>query len=225
MKRLTAALLSLAAIVMLALPAQAVKLASEPLKFRTHKATAASGEILKDDFLTWGTTCLACAVDSSTFFRLNTAGTTHGIAQWDTTVAISTEGWSIPQTSGVADSAVVARLIVYAGSADHGVSDSVYVGIQVSPDGRVWNYVNPIKDVIGTNPVTAVAAAVAGFGVTESGGDGDVYSLVFRKGGEVSGSLPDRYNFWQWPYLRFVISGDHTATVSALSAKIVYWVE
>lgn len=224
MKRFIAsALLATVALALLASVASAVHWAApDQLVFRTHKVTAGTGETLKDSYLTWGTSCLACAVDSLYFTRLNTAGTTHGVAQWDTTLAVNTAGWAIPQTSGVADSSVVAKLVVYAAGAAHGVSDSVHVGIQVSVDGVTWNYVNPIKDVAGANPITAVAAAVAGFGVPELGGDGDNYTLMFRAGGGLSGSLPDRYNFWSWPLIRFVISGDHTATVSMLSAKLFH---
>jgi hypothetical protein len=223
MKRIFSAALLCAVALSLAAPAFSARMVTEPLIFRTHKVTAGTGETLKNDLgITWGTTCNACAVDSLVMNRLGSAAASWPLTQVDTTLAISTANWYIPPTSGAADSSFVARLTLYAGSAQHGTGDSVYIAIQVSPNGMNWNYVNPVKDVAGSNPITAASWAVTGFALLESGGDGGVYSLKIQKGGDLSGSLPDRLNWWQYPLVRFIVSGEHAATYISLAGSLTH---
>lgn len=229
MKRIFAAALFCVVALSLSVPALAAYLKHEPLKFRTHKATAATGEILVDD-LTGTTECKSCAIDSMAFRRLGATGTTLAAAQAETTTAISTAGWARPGAGAAAgDTMLVFRVTFtdgtpYVGSGTFANDDSLIVGVQVSANGRNWNYVNPVKDVAGANPITATSPAVAGFPVLESGGDGATFSLGFSAG--ICGlNLPDRYNCWQWPLMRFIVVNAHAATYQALTCTVTRWAE
>jgi hypothetical protein len=222
MKRFTAALLALAAIVLLALPASASRLVSEQVGFRSHKATAATGEVLKDDVLNFSTSCKACMIDSMVFWRLGATGTTLAVTQAETTVAVSTRGWSLGPNPGPNDS--MAFRVMFENAGSHGAGDSLIIAVQVSSNGSNWCYVNPILNVAGANPITATVPAAAGFVVLEAGGDGASYSIVFSNG-VGGGQLPDRFNCWQWPLLRFIVLNEHAATVHNLGCKVVHWVD
>jgi len=227
-KRIFAVTLLGVAALFLASQAFAAHLVTEPLKWRTHKVTAATGETLKDEDNAV-TACAACVVDSMAFHRLGATGSTQAVAQAETTTAISTNGWAKPGDGNGIDSVMVFRVTFndgtpFTAAGTFGNDDSLIVGVQVSENGRNWNYVNPVKDVVGANPVTATAPAVAGFPLLESGGDGATFSLAFNSG--IGGAnLPDRYNCWQWPFIRFVAVNGHAATYQSLTCSVTHWID
>jgi hypothetical protein len=118
-------------------------LVSSEVKFRTHKATAATGEVLLDSW-TGAAACVACAVDSTATHRVGTQ-----ISVLDTTVAISMEGWSLPPMpiAAATDSTVFCQFTISdaTGTACETGMDSLYVGAQVSMDGQNWVTVMTFK--------------------------------------------------------------------------------
>lgn len=223
MKRVLAGVFVLAAVAMLASPVWAVHLTSKQLMFRTHKATAGTGETLVSDYART-TGCVACMVDSIEYNRLGATGATLAVAQACTTTAFSTAGLAMPPASGVGststDSSVVARVIFTDGGA-HGAGDSLLVAPQVSADGVHWSYVGMIAGQAGANPLTSNVPTDVSMVTLLAGGDIS-FTVGFVK--TITGSrLPDRYNFWTYPLVRFVVLNEHAATVHNLTCKVVHW--
>jgi hypothetical protein len=185
----------------------------EPVKWRTHKLTAASGEVLFTDNL-----CNLCAVDSATTNRL---GVASGSSPLDTTTAISTLAWTVPHanTGLASDSAqVLAVLNVYDPSTlCVSGADSIYIATQGSVDGNTWVTLRTFKN--GT--ISAIASRLDQTNVT-----GAFQGLLSQNGAALANGQPvwryrftfqlpnagqdavDRYQLYHWPLIRFIVCFD-----------------
>ena len=228
MKRLLAAI-SLAALCLLPSLAQAVNvtapfLKTEQLSFRVHKATAAAGENLRDDYV--GTTsCTACMVDSGITNRI---GVQNMVL--DTTTSISTSLWARP--SQVAISAVDTNMVYCAlnvfdnAATSSTTADSIYVSAQASYDGKVWF---TLATLIG-----GTAASITSK-LDQTNGTGTFFGLLNKLG--ASGGSPswiksyklftptsaanDYCGLWRYPLLRFIV-GFPDAYNYSVRAQVIY---
>jgi hypothetical protein len=158
-----------------------------------------------------------------------------GIAKFDTTTAISTDGWLVPGIGSGVDSATVARLLIYDSGLFADVSagktsataESIYVKTQVSPNGSIWFDCAVIP---GQAPVlnaftvqTTVNAAVLTFtNSTNTGISDKMWSVryVAAQGAAGGKVIPDIYSIHTFPYVRWIISGTRATTNHALKAKV-----
>jgi hypothetical protein len=148
-----------------------------------------------------------------------------GIAKFDTTVAISTDGWAVQQcASGAVDSVVTARLLIFdAGLADvsagktSATAESIYIKTQVSANGVAWHDAAIIP---GQSPVinaftvqTTVNAAVLTFTSSTNTSISDkLWSVMFHA---MPSAVPlrsgqDIYHLSTFPFIRFIIMGSRS---------------
>lgn len=206
MKRISAALLAIAALVMLAAPAFAdVGWRTTELGWRFHRidGTSAAYSFKRADVI-------GPYADSVAFNRVGSGGTTMSVANAETSTVISTEGWAYQNRSAVADSPVVARVFIYDAGSTAASVDSLYLAVQASPDGYHWVYMSQVVGVVGTNPVTNSTPAVSAIPLLNSAGTTTstpkVFTFAFNSYPLGSGSnFPDRSNITTWPYLRFIV--------------------
>jgi len=171
----------------------------EDLKFRNNRSAAAAPGIIDSAYAS-------------------------GIAKFDTTTGIATDGWVFPVGGSAVDSATVCRLIIYdAGLADvssgktSATAESIYVKTQVSPNGRIWFDAAVIP---GQAPVlnawtvqTTVNAGVLTFtNSTNTGSSDKMWSVryVAAQGAAGGKVIPDIYSIHTFPYVRWIISGSRT---------------
>lgn len=203
----------------------------EDVKFRSHNASFANqpGAFLDDGFVTTGS--------QNAFDSLYAAG----IAKFDTTVSVSTSGWAIPPRTGSAiDSALVARLFIFDAGGSVGLTsvtlgrtsataESIYIKTQVSPDNTNWF---DCAVIAGHAPVlnawtaqTTVNAAVVTFtSSTNTGLSGKMWSMPYFTSVNGAGlrNGNDIASIWQFPYVRWIISGTRATTNHALRVRIGY---
>jgi hypothetical protein len=170
-------------------------------------------------------------VDSSSFTRQGKGvivGGTTGTA--DTTAPISLVGL-VPNPASFftgADSVAFFRfsLIPTSDCAATTVIDSLYVIPQVSADGGTWECANLVKDgATGCVPYTAASTltqSIPALRITNSG----TASILFHSAisGRTSADVP---NIGTWPYVRFIVLNDISASATAakhsFSARLTGW--
>jgi hypothetical protein len=207
MKRLTAALLALAAIVMLALPASAdVGWKTTQLGWRFHQiaGTSAAYSFARADYT-------GPYADSLEFHRVGSGGATMSVANAETSTVFSNIGNPpAPHSWGINDTTTIFRVIISDAGETATSVDSLLLAAQVSADGRNWVYVNPLLGVAGVNPITATSVRESGFQLLNTAGATTSVPKVFQwsVGKLTTGTgamYPDRNNFITWPYIRFIL--------------------
>lgn len=148
-----------------------------------------------------------------------------GIAKFDTTAGVPTNGWTpLAAAGGAVDSLSVARLIIFdAGLASvtlgktSATAESIYIKTQVSPNNNTWFDCAVIP---GQSPVlnaftvqTTVNAAVITFTASQNTGSSDkMWSLryVAAQGAAGRKDAVDINNVHQFPYVRWIIMGSRS---------------
>lgn len=199
-----------------------------PLKFRNHAAAYGPGVAGVT-----GVDAMGGYIDSTK---------ASGIAKFDTTVTISTEGW-VPQlyTSSAVDSAVVCKLMIFdAGDLatvtlgkTSATAESIYVKVQVSANNIGWH---DCAIIPGQAPVlnaftvqTTVNAAVLTFTSSTNTGQSDkLWSVNFGSATGTANSAAlksgqDINHFWHFPYVRFIIMGTRATTNHNLAASLRFY--
>ena len=193
----------------------------ETLKFRNHNTTFATQSGAFNDAGTLD------AFDSTY---------ASGIAKFDTTTAIATDGWSLANTAGSLDSVTVARLYIY----DAGLStvtlgktsataESIYIKTQVSPNGKTWFDCAVIP---GQSPVlnaltvqTTANAGVLTFTASQNTGSSDkMWTLRYVKAPMAAARKDaiDINHIAEFPLVRWIIYGSRTLNHS-YNAAIAHW--
>lgn len=207
-------------------PVTAPHYVQDVLQWRVHKATAGTGEVLRDDanFTATGTGCNACMVDSVITNRVGVAAASSVL---DTSVAINTTSWWVPQPTGVAADSATALYFQFIAADPTGAScesgaDSLHVAIQGSFDGMTWVTLNTFCGSTGTgyqaslasrNTQTAITGQFQGLlslngAALSVGAPVWVYKIYRRNAAQqVMGyDVPDRCSCDKFPLLRFVLN-------------------
>jgi hypothetical protein len=176
-------------------------------------------------------------VDTLWASRVGAAGASSVL---DTTAAIGTEGWLVPEVPVLADTmGVLCQLLVY-GKVDGGFvgcqsgADSLAVAVQVSADGITWvtNATLPAQTVSATtNPITSrnnQTIANSAFydrlslnGASIANGQ-PVWAFKFKNRGAQSLTEAADGAISFWPYIRFIFSF-HDAAGYVVMAKVGHW--
>ena len=201
------------------------------VKFRDHNSTFASqtGAFLDDGFVTTG---LPNAFDSTY---------ASGTGVFDTTVTVSTTGWSLPnRTSSAADTATICRLFIYDAGPSVGLNtvsqgrtsataESLYIKTQVSVNNFDWQdcaIMGGASPVIAawTNALTVNGAVIVIPSHSQNTGiSGKTWGVGYNAGVQASGAsriANDINHIHEWPYVRWIISGTRATTNHALRAKV-----
>jgi hypothetical protein len=204
MKRLLAAALMCAVVLSIAVPVMAATFVTENLTFRTHKVTAATGEVLDgSDYL-----CNECFVDSIATGRVGAA-----TIVLDTTVAVSTADWDRPLVSGAALDTMNTYCIVNVfdkdGASSQASMDSIYLAVQGSANGSTWVTLGTFKagtpaSLTSRVPQTYVAGTFFGL-ATQSSSAFPAFQHQYKLGLLSANQTSDVFSIQRWPLLRWVV--------------------
>ena len=189
------------------------------LSFRTHAAATAPGAI------NGGVDAMGGYIDSLT--------KTNAAAAFDTTVAFSYLGSTagIPVSTGL-DSSLAFQVTAYdAGSTTSSGKDSLYLQVQVSPDGKLWQ---SLSACLGTPVALAYLANTTVNGtvipnITVNGSTSTAKIWNWRIGrvppvAPTAGRLqPDLWHAFEWPFVRFIFLTDDGAGIQNIAAKLTYY--
>jgi len=159
-----------------------------------------------------------------------------GIAKFDTTASVSTQGWALPNSAASLDSSTVARLFIYdSGLASvtlgktSATAESIYIKTQVSPNGKTWFDCAVIP---GQSPVlnaftvqTTLNAAVITFTASQNTGISDkMWSLRYVRspGAAARKDAIDVNSLVEFPAVRWIIMGSRSVN-HAYSASVGHW--
>ena len=212
MKRPLAVLLCMAALLIVGAQAQAGALYSvtEPLYFRTHKATAGTGETLKySPYLNLDAAC----VDSSIAMRVGAQA-----AVLCTTTVVNTRKFCVPQVSGAALDTMTNYLIIHiADACEYNNSaancqasmDSIMVAAQGSINGVDWVTLGTFKagtPASLTSRLDQKNGTGTFFGLaTQSSTAYPVWQHCYKMGILSANQTSDVFSIHRWPLLRFVV--------------------
>jgi hypothetical protein len=148
-----------------------------------------------------------------------------GIAKFDTTTAISTDGWALPPVGAVVDSSKTCRLLIFDSGLFADVSagktsataESIYVKIQVSPNGNIWFDAailpghSPVLNAF-TVQTTVNAAVMTWVSSVNTGISDKMWSAQYVSTPSAANRKDaiDIYNFTTFPYIRFIIMGSRS---------------
>lgn len=172
--------------------------------------------------------------DSVVTRRVGAAGASSVL---DTTAAISTLGWSVPQNHALTDtSGMFCTLIVYdaPGTDDQCESgaDSLSVAVQVSADMETWTTLSAITGQAGgtTNPITSrndqTIAAGSFHGRLSSNGASlaagqPIWNFTFKLRAVGGLAITDPNAISRFPFIRFILSF-HDAKGYKVAAKVIH---
>ena len=147
--------------------------------------------------------------DSVAFNRVGAGGATMSVANAETSTVFLTKGWTIPSYVSLVDTSLTARVAVWDAGASDASIDSLQLAIQVSFDQKNWLYVSQITGTSAAiNPITATSPQISSFTLLNLAGatttTPKVFSIFFGNG-VASGLYPSRYNWWQYPAVRFIL--------------------
>lgn len=194
-----------------AAPAVAIHTAETPLVFRKHLVQAGDRD------------CYGGYIDSVV---------ASGIAKFDTTLGVSTAGWTkAPSGGALNDSTEHLAINIYESQMyatvtlgkTSATAESIYIKVQVSPDMCSWADL-PVLDshapVLNawTAQTTVNAAVVTFVKSTNTGISNKYWRLTFG-----SGLYCNADAILLSPYVRFIISGTRTDTNHSLKASISHW--
>ena len=217
------ALVVLAAVA-LASPAFAVSksgpyLRTDQLTWRVHKAAFLAG---------YQQDAVGGYLDSVAFNRIGVGGATMGVANAETTTAISTMGWTTPPSAATTiDSLEFARVNITDSGSTASAVDSLYLAMQVSTDGKNWIYVNQVKDASGANPITASSPAVNSFPLLNLAGATTSTPKLFSFGfstGIRGAQYADKFNWFHFPLARFILVNKTVGSyIHNFNISVTHW--
>jgi hypothetical protein len=170
-------------------------------------------------------------VDSIAFNRIGLGGATMPVANAETTTVVTTKGWwfpANPSTVSPSDSSLTVMVTVSDAGATSASVDSVYLAVQVSPDGKNWLYVGQVVSQIGLNPITAASPAVSSFPLANAAGTTTatpkVFTFRFHAAAAGSSIIADKFSFWKYQAMRFILVNKTVGSLQHnLRCYVTHW--
>lgn len=220
MKRifLVAAALVLFASSAIAGPLVAPHKVSKSVWFRTHIAAPTDAQKVLPN----------SGYDAMGFYVDSLSATKAAAATFDTTAGISTDGWWVPPSTGLADSAYNAvTLLVYDLGGSGATADSMWIDAQVSADGKSWQ---PVAACLGAPTHNAFLANTTVNGTVRlylpiggTASSSNAWMSNYKRSTQfVAGANPTVFNFTDWPLIRFILKGTDTIKTN-IGAKVIYY--